>query len=270
MTRSAAPTERASSARAPRRGWASRRGFRDRGAVALVAVGTLGCPSPSIYGTPRTTARGSVHHTLALEGIYVRGIPPRSGIVRTDERGDPVEVRSEERLIAPNIPTYEFRYGVSDRVDFGLRIGSVLGADLKWNFWRSASFDMALDPAVHGFLMLTSAEGALVFQGHLPLLLGFNVSPDVTVVASPGLSVTLSSGGVDYTARSVVVHGGVMARLGLGLNVRASETFALQPEITAMRSLNDTEGFTVVLGLGLGFGRRAGDAAMRDRSTLMP
>lgn len=251
MTFSAAPIERAGVARETRRGC---------GALALVAAGLSGCPSPSIYGTPRTTPRGAVHHTLALEGIHVRGFPPRSGTFRTDERGNLVEVRSEERLIAPNIPTYEFRYGVSDRVDFGLRIGSVLGADVKWNLWRSPSFDMAIDPAVQGFVIVTSEEGAFVLQGHLPLLLGFNVSSDVTVVASPGLGVTLSSGRVDYTARSVLVHGGVMARLGLGLNVRASETFALQPEITAMRALNDTEGYTFVLGLGFGFGRRDGAA----------
>src|SRR5262249_28323771 len=53
---------------------------------------------------------------------------------------------------------------------------------------------------------------------------------------------------------SVTSASGVVWRAGVGVNIRTSKKFALQPEVSMMRRFNDATGTIVVFGLGFNFG----------------
>jgi hypothetical protein len=102
--------------------------------TALVCVPMLvGCASPNTYATARTLAPGDVTHTVAAEGIGFHG--------------------SQGSGALPIIPSYVFRVGVVDRVDFGARIGSLteIGADIKVNFLRGP-LDLAIAGGGEAFI----------------------------------------------------------------------------------------------------------------------
>src|SRR5689334_21470651 len=97
-----------------------------RGAAFL-----CGCPNPNTYGTPRTTPKGQLGHTVAIEAFHFRfnkttvrttGNPPTTQTTKT-----------EDSITLPTFPTYQLRYGISDEMDFGVRVAnlSTLGVDFK-------------------------------------------------------------------------------------------------------------------------------------------
>jgi hypothetical protein len=212
-----------------------------------------GCPNPNIYGTPRTTQKGKLSHVLAAEGISLSGKTANNGTISA---------------AAPMFPSYHLRYGVSDEVDLGFKAlnGSSLGADVKWNPVRG-DFDLAFAPGLQFiYYSIGASSGSssstvseTIFYFHLPVLLGINLSDNVAIVATPGAVYALASGTVSSsgasTQQTVTGSGSaVYARFGLGLNLRLSKTFAIQPEVTAMRGFNDIEPLIIVGGLGFAFG----------------
>jgi hypothetical protein len=209
----------------------------------------MGCPNPNTYGTPRTTPSGKVAHTLALEGMHLRGDTKSTSGGRT--------VTETKSYTFPMFPTYQLRVGLHDRVDLGFRVANLssLGLDVKINFLKSTSFDMAFDPGAQAFYIATDSGSFGVFYGHLPILLGLNLSENVTLVGSPGIvlvgaTASSTSGGSD----SITSAGGVLGRFGIALNARTSRKFAIQPEITGMKQFNDVGGLIIVFGFGLNFG----------------
>jgi hypothetical protein len=213
--------------------------------VVAASAALMGCPNPNTYGTPRTTPSGKVAHTLALEGMHLRGDTTSNG--RTESKS----------YTFPMFPTYQLRVGLHDRVDLGFRVANLssLGLDVKINFLKSTSFDMAFDPGAQAFYIATDSGSFGVFYGHLPILLGLNLSENVTLVGSPGIvlvgaTASSTSGGSD----SITSAGGVLGRFGIALNARTSKKFAIQPEVTAMKQFNDVGGIIIVFGFGLNFG----------------
>jgi hypothetical protein len=229
---------------------------RGRAVVGLLASLTLlGCPNPNTYGTPRTIPPGSGQHTLAVEGLYVNG---RAPVV---DAGATTIQRVDDGF--PMAPTYQYRHGVADTVDFGIRVTNLsgFGADVKWNFVRGV-VDLALDPGAQWVYLASSRTGELnAFFLHAPLLVGVNVTRRVAIVVTPGAVVALEAGRSTPapTRGAIVTSGGVLARLGLGVNVRVGRLFAMMPEVTAMRAFNDTQGVIVVGGLGLKMGAQPRD-----------
>lgn len=219
--------------------------------LVLLAAAPLvaGCPNPNTYGTPRTLNPGKVQHTIALEGVGVLGAP------------DPVP-----NFVLPTLPTYQLRVGVADGFDIGVRAAqlSSLGADFKWNFLRSA-VDLAIDPGFQVGAISAGGNTVAVFYGHMPLLVGFNVTDWFTIHLTPGLLFVAATSSVDNPgqgADAFASASGVAARGGLGLQFRVSDGFAVTPEFTLMRGFGDGEGFLVNAGLGFSFG------AMPDYSDL--
>lgn len=208
--------------------------------LALVGALTTGCPSPSIYGTARTIPRGAIQHTLAAEviGAGVGG----------------------NTLVFPTAPTYQLRIGVADNVDLGLRLGNLTmpGVDAKINFVRGA-FDLAIDPGVQGMFIATSDEGVGFMYLNLPLVLGFNLSRSFSLVATPGIAYAVAFGSASSssssgsTSATTYNSSGFIPRLGLGANIRVSDTFAIQPEFTGYYSIR-SEGVIFTFGLGFLFG----------------
>lgn len=97
---------------------------RARGAavgLTAAALALTGCPSMNTYTTARTIPQGTIQHMVALEGLggSVRGVT----------------------AVVPTLPTYQLRYGLTDRIDIAGRISNLtsVGADVKFNLLRGAS-----------------------------------------------------------------------------------------------------------------------------------
>jgi hypothetical protein len=213
---------------------------------ALLGLLCTGCPNPNLYGTPRTVAPGKVTHTVAVEGFGYRG---KEGSVTNSG-------------VVPTVPTYALRIGVVDRLDVGLRVANMssLGADLKLNFLKSESFDMAVAPGGQWFTMSVSAGNSSssvnVVYLHAPLVLGLNLSPDATLVATPGVSYAYASSNTSGDGtKAAATSDGVLGRFGIGFQYRITQGFAIHPEVTFMKHLGDNGYLLYLLGFGFNFGR---------------
>lgn len=230
------------------------------GAIGVAAALCTGCPNPQTYGTPRTTPVGKVQHTMAAEGfgfnIKYPDVKAADGTTIT---------RPSDSGTLPNLPTYQLRVGVADTVDVGVRVANMtsLGADVKWNFIKGDTFDMAAVPGFQVFHIGSSGGGATAgytqFYAHLPLVFGINVSDAVTIVPTAGVTYGVNSATVvsDDGSSAASSVDGLMLRGGLGFNFRVSPKFAIQPEITMLKFLNKAEDASVTLflfGVGFNFG----------------
>jgi hypothetical protein len=195
-----------------------------------------------------------VQHTLAVEGIGIsfdQKVPDGNGGTRTRSDGG----------TAPNFPSYQLRIGVADEVDVGVKVLNMtsIGADVKWNFIKGDTFDMAVVPGFQAFHASVNGSGFTQFWGNLPLLFGINVSDSVTIVPAAGVTYALSSGSVtDSDDNSAAFsEGGLWVRGGLGFNFRISPKFAMHPEITFLKNMpgdNEVDALLYVFGLGFNFG----------------
>ncbi len=231
------------------------------GALAFITVLCAGCPNPNTYGTPRTTPKGKVQHTVAAEGFGLDYETPGT----TDPTTGQKTAGTKGSLTVPNFPTYQLRVGVTDTVDIGARIANMssLGADVKWNFIRGETFDMATVPGLQVFRLSTSSgssDGSFTqFYANLPLVFGINLADALSIVPTAGITYSLSSAEAlsdqDDAARTT---DGLFVRAGLGFNFRISQKFAMHPEITLLKNVTDTDKngdvLLYVFGLGFNFG----------------
>jgi len=208
--------------------WAARQTTRGRrllvAALAWVVISAAlcGCPSPNTYGVPRTVPPGEVAHAIAVEG----------GALLREQRSDSAW---------PSPLVYQLRLGVHEQVDVGARVGTnaSFGLDAKWNFYRTRQLDLAAAlgtnisaGAVHGSGLIP------MLYGHLPLLVGLNVSERVSVIASPGLmSMTAPEDGFVASPQPFAPF----FRAGLGVDFRVSRSFAILPEMTFARTMAPLE-----------------------------
>lgn len=209
-------------------------------AAALVPL-LAGCPDPSIYGTPRTLEPGDLQVQASMGGFG--------------------GTTAGATHVNAGLPSIGARYGVADRFDVGVRLVDLvaIGGDAKWNFVRGR-FDLALDPMVQAFYLpysaVTSNEAVGVFQFHVPLLLGWNFDEGMTLLMSPGMEATVTTGsalGEDQSLKASV-SSGIGPRMGIGLNVRTSDTFSWQPEVTAWHDFNALDSWVYVIGVGINLG----------------
>jgi hypothetical protein len=226
---------------------------RSAGVLALgVGLALLpGCPNPNTYATPRTIAPGKVAHSIAAE----------SWAIAKNAKSDSYAV--------PLVPTYAARIGLAERVDVGVRManGWALGSDVKF-LLAKGSVDVALDPGFQFFgypgsrnnsssssRSSSSNDGAVIFYGHLPVLVGVNAADWLTIVGTAGATFGamggFNDGGSDIT--DVMFQRGVMGRLGGGLDIRFDKRFAIHPELTMLRNFKQ-EQTTLMGGLGINWG----------------
>jgi len=228
-----------------------------RAALATLSIcGVLlltGCPNPNTYSTPRTAGHGKINHSIALESWGYRFKDPDSG--------------ASVSGMVPTFPTYVLRIGLGDQFEIGGRLAnfSSVGADLKWNFLRSRGFDMAIDPGIQAFkLSVSSTDGSGnsanssvgVTYLHVPLLLGLNVSRNVTLMATPGFMWSIATGSASTSdgSNAAATTTGGFGRLGLGVDLRISSGFGLHPEVTFLHAFNDAGTTIYLLGIGFNFG----------------
>jgi hypothetical protein len=225
--------------------------------AGLAALWLTGCPNPNIYGTPRTVEPGRLTHTIAAEWI---GYAFEETI--TDEAtGEQLTERNQGMLTVP--PTYILRIGLAERLDMGVRVNNMasLGVDLKGNFLRSDDVDLALAPGLQWL-----SVGFNVYHVHVPLLLGVNFSETTSLVLTPGVMYGFSDyqsiTGEDSSELDRLLGAeGLYARAGMGVNIRISPKFAMQPEVGMVRAVSAADdaqvsaAMTYMLGVGFTLGR---------------
>jgi hypothetical protein len=211
--------------------------------VALLAGAPLlcGCPNPNTYTVARTLDPGEMQAILS---------PELFGYQYKSSGGSAAGV-------TPTLPSFGVRYGLSDRVELGGRLSSLGSpvADAKIQLVRGV-VDVAVDPGAQFLFLFTSGSNATetLLELYGPLLVGINVSPSVTLVASPGVGYGLATARLTSSSSNAEIAAGAAGfsgRLGFGVDVRTSEQFALHPEVTVMRVFDDRQSFIGVVGLGL-------------------
>jgi hypothetical protein len=225
------------------------------GALAVLSAGLAGCPSSALYATARTLAPGRHQHTIGVEGIAPVVVEPSSGAVGA--------------TFSPNVPTYQARVGLHERVELGVRVPNLssLGADVKVALVRGR-VDVAVMPSVQGAYFAVNvfgpATGAGSSGGFLyasaPVLVGVNASRRVSVVGHLGPALAYVGGtttGMAGTASYVgVTNGAAFAlRYGVGVNLRITDFVALHPEVSAFTAFGANgvaSIITPVIGLQLG------------------
>jgi hypothetical protein len=224
------------------------------------AILLCGCPNPNTYTVPRTLDPGAVQFTVAPEayGFSFKHTTPAAGMT-------PAQTTTVSGAL-PTLPTLGLRVGLADGFDLGARLPNLdsFAGDVKIQMLRGPA-DLAIDPGIQ-FIYLASSttdshgnsvsESAGVAYLHLPLLVGWNVSDSVTLVASPGIVYTIATASVSVSnnAQQAGTATGFMGRIGLGADFRTSKHFALHPEVTFMKGFNDADTLLYVVGLGLNFG----------------
>ena len=215
------------------------------GALGVIGALCTGCPNPQTYGTPRTTPTGKIQHSVAAEGVGV-----------ASELGS---------AAVPTFPTYTLRVGLADSLDIGARVANFtsLGADVKWNFIKSDSFDMAMDPGFQFFRIGgvsvahgSSTDSLTILYLNAPLMFGINLGDSVSIVPTAG--VTWAWASVERNTSdpldAATSGAGLMLRPGLGFDFRVAPNFALHPEFTFLKVLEEDTGVFYVFGIGFNFG----------------
>lgn len=91
---------------------------------------------------------------------------------------------------------------------------------------------------------------------NIPVILQLNLSDSFALLATPGFTYAVAYAGTSSTLsgdRSTYTGSGALARLGVGFNARVGNSFAIQPEFTALWN-PDTTGVIFNFGVGFQFG----------------
>jgi len=238
--------------------------------AATMAAGTFlcGCPNPNLYTTPRTLNPGDIQVQIAAEGI---GASYNQTTTSPNPNGTGTVTQTTSASFAlPMVPTAGIRFGLADGLELGARVANfdTLAGDLKVRLLKG-SLDLAVDPGLQfiylGSISSTDSAGnstsvsAGVVYFHVPLLVGFNVSPTVSLIATPGFVYALSTASVNASSSTssstqAALSSGVMGRLGFGVNIRTSKKLSIQPEITFMKDFQNDEVLFYIFGLGFNIG----------------
>ncbi|WP_437512034.1 hypothetical protein [Sorangium sp. So ce1099] len=221
---------------------------------AVLLFGSLlcGCPNPNSYGTPRTVEPGKISHSVSLESYgYIGEVDEVQVDPNTGESTTRTETTSG---FLPTLPSYQLRAGLTDMLDIGAHLHNLssFGVDLKVNPVRGV-FDLAVDPGLQYFFVTANEASVHVVYLHAPLMLGVNPTDWFSIVVTPGVTYALASGDIADDSEAASVADGLLLRGGLGFQFRTSDSFAIHPEVTMMKSV-DGPGLAYNFGIGFNFG----------------
>ncbi len=217
-------------------------------AVLAAALGS-GCVSFGLSQSAQTLGEGQVQHQFGLEWFRL-------------------STGGGDYKLPFAMPYYGMRAGMAEGVDFGFRTNVTftnVGFDLKLQPLDTEALDVSIDPTL---------QYAWIWGfGHLPLLVGFNVSDAFQITLSgriayafPLIDDSDPSDLEDYWgAGSQAAAGG-----GLGLYVRLGSRFAILPEVQAIRGFGDTDPVLISFTLGFAFGDQPGVAPAPEPPPIPP
>jgi len=215
----------------------------------LLGLCTAACSVPRAYQSPRTTPRGLISHSLAVEA--------GQGFFEQDER-------EEETLTAPeghNPATYTIRVGLAERWEAAGSAGLGLWAsEVKWNFLRTVPIDAAVAPRAQYYEPLVfDGEPRTLLTLSLPAPVGFNVSREFSIIATPALAYAAGRrpGTTDEdttTTAPTMMERALVGALAVDLQLRPHSRLAFQPGVTMLRRFDNGE-VRWQVGVAFNFGR---------------
>ena len=240
--------------------------------AALVVL--CGCPNPNAYTVPRTLEPGEHQWDVSAEGY---GFTTK--LTKAASGSSPAST-THAVGVTPMLPSFGIRYGLADGIDFGARIENFfsLAGDLKFRLVKG-SVDLAVDPGAQAIYATVStssgpSEAAGVFYLHAPLLIGININDLVTIVAAPGIAYSITTNAIPAASNAEQAGASteLLARLGLGVDVRLTEHVAVHPEVTCLKGFTSTETLMCVGGVGLNLGAQPSyaDLAPAESSQSTP
>ena len=195
--------------------------------VPLLAALTCSsaCLSVPTYGTARTLEAGDWSHTIGANSLLTSN--------------------GEASIPIPGL-SYGVRRGLDENLDFGLQANVPQlrgGVDVKWNFFRSPSADIAVSPRL-AVGLFPADDGKVYVDAEFALMANLNASESVTLVpfvAPAALYVV--------TADSVVPA----VRMGAGAEFRF-DSWSIGPQVIATYDPASETFSQVGLGIGVGLG----------------
>jgi hypothetical protein len=148
------------------------------------------------------------------------------------------------------------RYGVSDKVDLGLRIGSSF-IELQSKFQLThpevgSGFVASLAPTLGGIFIGSSAGGAGFINLNVPVLLGYHFAGGSELVFGPRLHALFLLANTDAASGGALVLG---PGASLGIALQLGESFALMPEVSfSVPVIGAASNFAGTSGAGAGAG----------------
>jgi len=192
--------------------------------AAALSLGLLGSGCASISQVQTADTLGEGKFQFALE-------PGLARASATDSE------TSEGTTV--NVPQFDLalRYGVTDRLDLGARLGtSLVELQGKYLFTNpeNPTLAVSLAPSVSGIFGGIGSVDVGYVRLALPLLVGFKTSGGSEFVLGPRLDGTRFLAGADGSSASLnLLSGGA----SVGYALRVSEGFRLMPEIAYSRPL---------------------------------
>lgn len=192
-----------------------------------------GCTSLNRYESPRTVAQGAFVGTATYE--YVGGYDPE--LERTEDPGG-----------SPPLPKLGLRYGVLERAELGLELGSSTAAlDWKHNLLLSRWLDLALDPVVTAGWLGNSQDAFT--RAELPLLVGINVASWLSIVPQATIGYArLYADDADEEDVSTGLLGGAV-----GVRLQPTDFLAIMPVVGTTVELDTLYRYETI-GIGLSIG----------------
>ncbi len=204
--------------------------------VLAVALACGGCPSFSTLQVPRTVPEGELRFAALAGGV---------GALSDDSGPSPRSAQFEVSA----------RYGLSDRVDVGVKLYSLgIEGGVKWLILRGP-LDIALAPAV-SYASFDDQAGTSfnAFYAHLPLLMGWNISDRVTLSFGPKLMFGYQFRSGDVVRDDLLLIEGLLVGLYVSVPIRIGRAFWIAPEVNAYANVtNGAVGAVTIYQGGLAF-----------------
>jgi hypothetical protein len=203
-------------------------------AAAALVLGLLGSGCASMGHVQTADTLGEGKFQFAFEpGLQGTGILSEDGseVSANDiDFDDDDDDSGLDGVIYPHID-FALRYGVSERVDLGVRFGSSL-AELQAKILLTQPGDpdlaISLAPALSGVYFGTGDEDVGYTNLSLPLLIGFKTDGGSEFVLGPRVIGTRVSGGIGNDSGSINV---LSVGASVGFALRVANGFRLMPEV---------------------------------------
>ena len=204
--------------------------------VLAVALACGGCPSFSTLQTPRTVPEGELRFAALAGG---------AGALSDEEGPGPRSAQFELSV----------RYGLSDRIDVGVKLYSLgIEAGVKWLMLRGP-IDIAIAPAI-SYASFDDQMGTSfnAFYAHLPLMFGWNISDRVTLSFGPKLMFGYQFRSGAVVRDDLLLIDGMLAGIYVSVPIRIGPAFWIAPEVNAYTNVtNGAVGDITIYQGGLAF-----------------
>jgi hypothetical protein len=197
--------------------------------AGLLILGLAACPASTLMHTARPIQPGSNEIGINLVatgfGVKTADVDLATGEVTEDTK----------QVIGPGVE-FQFRHGINEQMDFGLKYTTLsplaLSFDFNFAFINTGSFALSVDPMISPMYFSAGDGSVFMMYAYLPIIADV-ISTDslvLSVNARGAMAYGVISGAVDSDNSLTVDGADFGAGGGIGVKFKLGETFALMPE----------------------------------------